>query len=252
MNRIGVQLYTVRRLLEQSEQITPTLAKIKEMGYDTVQLAGSTNSVDRSIHIAEECQKLGLAIVGFHGSIDFYEEQPEWIFDFCKKYDVPDICLSAKAMDYKETLTFIERVNQFAKRVKVEGRTLSFHNHSHEFIKTTHGETVMQLLLEGFDKENVCFMPDTFWLQDGGADVRLFLENLKGRIKVLHLKDWRRTPEGRTFAEIGSGTMYMKEIIQTALACGIHEFVVEQDQCDGNPLDSLKQSLDNIKKYEIL
>ncbi len=252
MNRLGVQLYTVRSLLEQPEQIAPTLAKIKEMGYDTVQLAGSARSVERSIRIAEECQKINLSIVGFHGSIDFFEQQPDWIFDFCRKYDVPDICISSQKMDYEQTLEFIDRVNKFAPSVKAEGRTFSFHNHSHEFIRTSCGKTVMDLLLEGFDKETVCFMPDTFWLQDGGVDTRLFLKNLKGRIKVLHLKDWKRTLEGRTYAEIGNGTMNMKEIIETALSCGIHEFVVEQDQCDGCPLESLKISIDNIRHFDLL
>ena len=65
----------------------------------------------------------------------------------------------------------------------------------------------MQLLIEGFDEKLVDFMPDTYWLQFGGIDVRAFIEKLSGRIKILHLKDMKRTAEGITYAEIGSGNI---------------------------------------------
>lgn len=108
----------------------------------------------------------------------------------------------------------------------------------------------MELFIEGFDSETVDFMPDTYWIQNGGADIRHIIEKLRGRVKIIHLKDMKRTPGGQTFAEIGYGNLYFEGIIETALDCGIKQFVVEQDECDGNPIDSLKKSIEYLNSIK--
>ena len=100
----------------------------------------------------------------------------------------------------------------------------------------------MALFLKGFDAETVDFMPDTYWIHDGGYDVRYFLNQTKNRVNILHLKDMMRTEQGHTFTEVGNGNLYFKGIIKTAVDCGIKHFVVEQDRCEGNPIESLSQS----------
>ena len=101
---------------------------------------------------------------------------------------------------------------------------------------------VQKVCHQGFDAETVDFMPDTYWIHDGGYDVRYFLNQTKNRVNILHLKDMKRTEQGHTFAEVGSGNLYFKGIIKTAVDCGIKHFVVEQDSCEGNPIESLSQS----------
>jgi sugar phosphate isomerase/epimerase len=147
----------------------------------------------------------------------------------------------------RDAEAYIRRINAFASRAKNAGFTFSYHNHGHEFIKLDCGETAMALFLKGFDAETVDFMPDTYWLHDGCCDVRYFLEKTRNRVRILHLKDMKRIEQGHTFTEVGNGNLYFEGIIKTAIDCGINEFVVEQDICEGNPLDSLKISYDHIK-----
>ena len=66
-------------------------------------------------------------------------------------------------------------------------------------------------------------------------------------IDLLHLKDMKRIEEGHTFAELGNGNLYFEGIINTALNCDITNFIVEQDICDGDAIESLKQSYKFIK-----
>ena len=106
----------------------------------------------------------------------------------------------------------------------------------------------MKFFLEGFDPQTVSFMPNTYWIHDGGYDVRRFLEETQGRVKILHLKDMKRTESGHTFTEVGNGNLYMSGIIKTALEKGIRELVVEQDICEADSVDSLKSSYQTIKK----
>ncbi len=245
MRNIGAQLYTVRNTLTTNEEIQRTLQAIKEIGYDSVQLFGSIELIENCARYAEET---GLGIVGVLANINICEEQERKLFEICSKYNVLDIGVSSSFSECRDAEAYIRRINAFASRAKNEGFTFSYHNHGYEFIKLDCGETAMALFLKGFDAETVDFMPDTYWIHDGGYDVRYFLNQTKNRVNILHLKDMKRTEQGHTFTEVGNGNLYFKGIIKTAVDCGIKHFVVEQDSCEGNPIESLRQSYKYIKK----
>lgn len=244
MIEIGAQLYTVRNLLND-DVIKSTLSKIKEIGYNAVQLynLGSNDSIENCCEI---CNELGLKVSGILTDLDWCERNQDFLVSLCEKYKISDIGVSSRVMDYESAMEYIPRANAFGKKVKQKGFTFSYHNHGHEFIKTSCDKTVMDLFLDGFDK-NVTLMPDTYWIHDGGYDARHFLEITKGRVEILHLKDVKRTKEGHTFAEIGYGNLYFKGIFEIAKKCEITKFFVEQDECEGNPLDSLCKSYNYIK-----
>lgn len=249
MYQPGVQLYTVIDLLDTHENAIKTIVALKQMGYETAQLCGDPNQI---CELAAVCSNAGLTPIGLLSDLNSCEQNAEVFFSLCRQYGIGDIGISAPLMDVELIPDFIRRVNTFARRAKAEGFTFSYHNHGHEFIKTTCGKTSMELFLEGFDPNCVDFMPDTYWIQDGGADVRRFLELTAGRVKILHLKDMKRTKAGHTFAEVGNGNLYFPGIIETAKKYGIRHFVVEQDSCDGDPLDSLRQSIAYLKNNDLL
>ena len=243
MKNIGAQLYTVRGSLSAEEGIRNTLKAIKEIGYGSVQLFGSVEEAKLCAEIAKDT---GLDIVGILTNLGSCEESENKLFDMCGRYNVKDIGVSTDFAECQAADSYINRINIFAAKAKNAGFTFSYHNHAHEFIKVD-GETPMSRFLNGFDAETVDFMPDTYWLQDGGYDVRYFLEQTKGRVKILHLKDMKRTEQGHMFTEVGSGNLWFEGIIKTAVACGAVNFVVEQDICEKDPLESLKQSYEYIK-----
>ena len=243
MIRIGAQLYTVRKLLGTAEETRQTIAAIKEIGYDSVQLFGSVELADCC---AGCCQDTGIEIAGILTDLNTCEKNAEALFTLCAKYRIPDLGVSTGFSECLDLDGYIRRINAFAARAKKAGLSFSYHNHGHEFIRLPQGETAMSCFLKGFDA-NVDLMPDTYWLHDGGCDVRYFLEQTKNRVNILHLKDMKRTEQGHTFAELGSGNLYFAGILKTALACGTEHFVVEQDICGGSPLDSLAQSYRYIK-----
>ena len=239
MRNIGAQLYTVRNTLTTNEEIQRTLQAIKEIGYDSVQLFGPIELIENCARYAEET---GLGIVGVLADMNICEEQERKLFEICGQHHISDIGVSSKFSECRDAEAYIRRINAFASRAKNAGFTFSYHNHGHEFIKLDCGETAMALFLKGFDAETVNFMPDTYWIHDGGYDVRYFLNQTKNRVNILHLKDMKRTEQGHTFTEVGNGNLYFKGIIKTAFDCGIKHFVVEQDRCEGNPIESLSQS----------
>ena len=246
MNRIGVQLYTVRAMLNTEAEAMTAIRAIKEIGYDSVQLF-RTGEMEKTAGWCKICAELGMPINSILGSLEDCEQNAEALFALCKQYNIPDLGISSPIRTEADAIPFIARVNAFAAKAKENGLTFSYHNHGHEFIKTECGKTVMELFLEGFDA-NVSFMPDTYWIHDGGFDVRRFLELAEGRVKILHMKDLVRTAEGHTFAPVGDGNLYMEGITALAMQQGIEHFVVEQDKCAEDPLVCLQRSYNCLKK----
>jgi len=88
---------------------------------------------------------------------------------------------------------------------------------------------------------------DTYWVQFGGGDPVDYINRLKGRVPVLHLKDMAPGEE-RRFAEIGEGILDWPAILAASEAAGTEWLCVEQDNCyDRDPLDSAKISLTNLR-----
>ena len=241
---LGAQLYTVRSRLTNEQETEQTLKEIKEIGYDSVQLFGS-------VELIENCAKYsiiaGLSVVGVLVDMNFCEKYEQELFGICKKYNIPDLGISSSHNEYQDPKAYIERVHSFARKVKAEGLTFSYHNHGHEFVRLLDGRTAMSHFLEKFDPSLVDFMPDTYWLHDGGYDVRYFLEETKDRVKILHLKDLKRLEQGHTYAEIGNGNLCFKKILKLAENLGIEQYVVEQDVCPADPVDSLRTSYNYLK-----
>ncbi len=240
----GLQLYTVRDIIKDATSAEATVKKVKEMGYECAQVAGDIKTIEVT---ANACIKQGLKVVGILGHIDLCYDEEERLFKIAKKAQVEDIGISNWEIktDF-EVPEFIKKVNAFAKKVFDKGYSFSYHNHSNEFIRTNCGKTIMQMFLEGFDK-NIALMPDTYWLQHGGMDVRKFIEDYGKRVKILHLKDLKRDENGPMFAELGVGNINFKGVLEIAKQKGIKHYIVEQDVCE-NSLESAKISLDYLNK----
>jgi len=214
------------------------------MGYECIQLSGSFEmmkncvAASRGANIAVNSILTGTAICNAHG---------DELIELALSSGAYDIGISGKPQTVAEADALIKETNAFARRVRDAGLSFSYHNHSHEFIRTECGKTFMDILLEGFDPELVDLMPDTYWLQHGGVDVREFIERHRERIKILHLKDMKRTADGVTFAEVGEGNINITGIISLAEKIGVRDLIVEQDICD-NPIVSAEKSIANLKK----
>ena len=241
---LGIQLYTVRDKMLDRSSLRETLVRIKQIGYECVQLAGSVEKMEITANV---CGEIGLSAVGLLCNIDMCETAGDKLFEIARICGAKDIGISSSIKNEDEAEELIRRSNAFAKKARASGFSFSYHNHSNEFIRGNNGKTLIELLIEGFDSKLVDFMPDTYWIQHGGADVRAFLEILDGRVNILHLKDMKRTPAGPTFAEIGVGNINFKGIAEVAERIGVEHYIVEQDECDTDSLISAAISYEYMR-----
>ena len=195
------------------------------------------------------------------------------LVDDCRRLDCNMLRIGILPMtavgSYEKALDFAKQANEQALRLKEEGIDLYYHNHNIEFVKYG-GEYLLDIIRE--NAPDMGFELDTHWIHRGGENPVTFIKKYTGRIRLLHLKDYRiaeiKIPEGLEpgtkefanaffssfgsivqFAEVGEGSIPMKECIEAGLEGGSEYFLVEQDETYGcDRFESLKISRDNLVK----
>ncbi len=105
-------------------------------------------------------------------------------------------------------------------------------------------------MTDGFDKDKIGFVLDTYWIQHGGGDIRHWIEKLSGRLTTLHMKDMKRVKNNAvTFAAVGEGNIWWDGVIAVAERAGAKHFIVEQDACDRDSIECIKDIAAFLKKY---
>jgi sugar phosphate isomerase/epimerase len=130
----------------------------------------------------------------------------------------------------------------------------AYHNHAYEFGGTP-GKRPFDIFVDRLDPRYVQFELDVFWLSVAGQDPVNALKKLKGRVALLHLKDkakdaphqFNENVPATAFKEVGSGEIDFPAILKAAPAAGVKQYIVEQDQTPGDPLDSLRKSFEYLK-----
>lgn len=247
IEKIGVQLWTIRDYLKTSEQIKESLKKLKKIGYDQVETAGCSISYEEFGKIAKDT---GIEIINTHENFDMMYNEFDKALEKQKFLGTLRMGIGGyrneTLADFEE---FIRKANIVGKKIHDCGGRLSYHNHHVEFKKIENGIVPMELLAEKLDPVNTSIELDTHWVQRGGGDVREWIKKLKGRIEILHLKDFALDENfNPIYAEIGNGNMYWEGIMEEADKAGVKYYVVEQDTCPGDPFDSLKMSSDFLHR----
>lgn len=254
MKQFGIQMFSVRDLLTNEEDFSATVKSMAEMGYKEAHTGGCRIDPKRYVEILKEN---GMTICGTHYPLSKIIEDVEGTIAYHRLWETTNIGIGAldtpERTDLSKLKTFLKKYNELSKVYAAEGFKLTYHNHAFEFNRIDGKKTVMDILYEEFDPDNISFVLDTCWVQVGGADVRHWIEKLRGRIDIIHLKDCMAYADEsgvqrQTMTEIGNGNLFIEGIIESSRKAGVKHYIVEQDDCPGNPLDSLRQSADYLKK----
>lgn len=245
---ISLQLYTLRDLL--AVDFEGTLASVAKLGLKNVEFAGLYNRTPAQARAIID--KLGLKCSSMHGGLDsFKPENLQTTIDTAKTLGAGyAICAWIG-----EELRTVDGYNLLAKTIcdaqpkaQAQGVTLLYHNHSFEFAKLPNGQTGMDILLKSPQYSAVQMELDLYWVQHGWAKPVEWLNILKGRVPLVHVKDMDTTVH-RGFAEVGTGIIEWKPIIAAAPAAGVKYFILEQDSgWKPSPLGSVETSFKNFSK----
>lgn len=241
MRSYGIQLYSVRDAMEKD--VFSTLKKIAEIGYKYVEFAGFFG------HSAEDIRNMledtGLVCSGTHSDWDAL--RPEKIANtilYHKKIGNPYYIVPGADLSTLEKIDEFCRVMRFAYPVlEKEGIKLGYHNHSHEFALMPWGSTIHSELEK---RTNIDFEIDTYWAFMAGTDPVAVMDRLKGRVRVIHLKDGFMDGRGMP---LGGGEAPLKEIINYAVSQNI-TMVVESETLTPSGLAEAEICMNYLKNIE--
>jgi sugar phosphate isomerase/epimerase len=259
----GVQIYTVRDYLNDRAQVEETLRKIKAIGYDSVQ-AGAPKFMTEEEYKAL-LDEIGLVNCSSGGSYEEMLNDPAAIEKAIKRadvYGVDGISIGTLPRELRECEEgyhkFAEGVNKIAAQLKPAGKHLLYHSHALEFFSLGGGLKGMDIIMNETDPDGLHFVMDTHWLTSGGVNVIDWIYKAKGRMEIIHFKDYaivggaeKIEDVHKMFAEVGEGNIDWAKVVPACKDIGVEYVIVEQDICPGDPFDSLKISFDNMVKFGV-
>lgn len=148
--------------------------------------------------------------------------------------------------------------NQTGEKCRAVGMQFGYHNHNLDF-KTFDDQPALDALMASTDAHLVKLELDCYWVARAGKDPVDYMKRYAGRIPLLHVKDMKpgTTPTtdimkgGDAFTEVGRGVIDWKRIFEAAPEAGVKHYFVEQDKCDGPPMESAKISCEYLKSLQV-
>jgi len=248
---LGVQLYTVRR---QIDDLPEVLHSIRQIGYTEVETYSGLYQSYSAKDLRQLITDNGLGIPSGHFEYDTFAAHFDYAATLSLKYMVcPMLPQSMWNLDgFKKAA---DQFNKWAPEVEKRGMKFAFHNHNYEFHQ--YGNTTgFDTLMANTDAKHVFIEMDCYWMTQAGRDPLKMLKAYPERIRMLHLKD--RKPgfppsqelndAAGHFTEVGSGTIDWKAILAQAEKNHVDYMFVEQDQTDRPVFESLRISYDYLRK----
>lgn len=237
----GLQLYSVRDLAEKN--LEKALRQVSALGYQFVEFAGFFG------HSAEEVKRMldenGLTVSGTHtGWEELLPERIEETIAYHKTLGNTNIIIPWGDYSTGEKLeTAIAALNEAQPRLAKEGIALGYHNHHFEFETTDYGVCAFE---EMRSRTNVEFEIDTYWAWVAGLDPIELLEQLKGRVRVIHLKDGWKDHTGKS---LGEGDAPVAKVRKYAIENGLR-IVVESEGLDPTGIEEVARCIRYLKNAD--
>jgi len=249
---IGLQLWSVKEDMKKDPKAT--VAKVGEMGYKFVEAAGYADGKFYGMSPTEFkklCEDSGFQFLGSHtgqnlptkenwdktmawwdAAIDAHAEAGvKWIV---QPWMSPE---GYKSLDGLKK--YVEYFNAVGEKCNAKGIVFGYHNHDKEFTTEFEGKPLYDHMVELSDPDKMMFQLDLYWINKGGKDALKYFEKYPGRFMLWHIKDNKELGE--------SGTMDFTEIFNHKKESGLKYGIVEVEDYNFTPLESVQKSLEYLK-----
>ncbi|HXJ95519.1 MAG TPA: sugar phosphate isomerase/epimerase [Terriglobia bacterium] len=272
---IGLQLYTVREQI--AKDLKGTLAQVAAIGYKEVEIDGFYHL--KPVELRKTLEEAGLTAPSGHCGAEQLKTDPTELIDSYREAGAQYLVCSFPAhrpgtaqpmvrvagqpfvpnFDAEDYKWMAEVFNKTGEQCQQAGMQFGYHNHNLDF-KTFDGETALDQLMHNTDSKLVQLELDCYWVSRAGKDPVDYMKRYAGRVPLLHIKDMKSglTPTtdivkggDHGFTEAGRGCVDWKRIFGAAPEAGVKHYFVEQDTCDGPPIESAKISFEYLKNLQV-
>ncbi len=269
---VAVQVYGLRDLLENTpDKFKEVMTKVKEMGYDGVELAGLYGLTPE--YVRDTLKEIGLVPLSAHVPfVDMMEDLDKVIKDY-STIGVQYLVMPYMAEEYRPVNPegfkgFLPLLNQVGEKIHQAGMTFLYHNHDFEFVKLEDGTWGYDAMFDAIPHDNLMSELDTCWCDVATGEPVEFIKKYAGRLPVLHLKDYIKKGQVKSmykligieqeeteeetgyfgFRPVGFGQMIWEPILEETVKAGTKWVVVEQDEhYELDPLEAARRSRDYLK-----
>jgi len=246
LSRVGLQLYTVREQL--AADFEGTLRRVAALGVREVEFAGYHGRAPAQVKSA--LRRHNLSAPSAHVTTAELREGFEKSIEAAQTLGHRHLVLGYVPAEERRSLDDYRRLadllNRAGERAARAGIQFCYHNHDFEFEETS-GQTPYDLLLARADARLVRLELDLYWITKAGRSPLEYFSRQPGRFPLLHVKDMDATPR-RSFTEVGRGRIDFKTIFAAASRAGVRHYFVEQDETPGSPFESVRVSLDYLRR----
>ncbi len=251
---IGLQLYSLRDTI--SKDTKGVIAEVGKMGYKFVEAAGYKDGKFYDMEPADFkalCETNGLQFWGSHtgqaapdsaawdSTMMWWDKAIDAHLAAGVKYIVQPWMGDTAYKSISGLALYCKYFNAVGEKCNAKGIRFGYHNHDAEF-KQIDSVTIYDYLLDNTDPTKVAMELDLFWIKKGGGDAVAYFEKYPNRFEFFHVKD---------VAELGaSGTMDFKPYFDNAAKAGLKYTVIEVEEYNMPPLESVKQSFDFLNAAE--
>lgn len=240
---LALQLYTVRELC--ATDLEGTLRAVAKAGYRAVETAGAYGRTPAEMRAALD--RCGLRAMAAHVNLGQVLRDPDATARECATLGVRSVATSGPARDQRDAngyRAWAADLEKAGAALRPHGIRVCHHNHAWEFERHD-GRSGLEWIAEETSPENVAFELDVYWVAKSGDDPLAWMRRLGARCHLLHLKDMSAAGD---FSPVGAGTLDFVRIFDAMKEMAVQGCIVEQDTCDGSPLDAIVLSFANLKR----
>jgi sugar phosphate isomerase/epimerase len=235
--KVAAQLYTLRELVRDRSQVPAVLGRLREIGYEFVEMASIQPS-------AAELAAANLGVCATHESLASLTNDLDAVIQRCVEWQCGYVVVPSVPEEYHSAegfRRFAAEAGDIALELLPHGLELAYHNHDFE-LRRWDGRTGLEILFDSVAGDHLKAELDTYWLQSAGASPVEWIHRLGSRAKLVHLKDMI---DGRQ-TEVGRGVIDWHAVLGACRDAGTEWLIVEHDDPEGDPLDSLAVSHRNL------
>lgn len=250
---IGLELYSVRK--EFAKDMPATLKAVGKMGYDGVEFFGPY--ADWTVEQAKEAKKIldgtGMKCLSAHtGAKYFSPEHLDRVIELNSILGSRFMIMSSagKVEGIDGWKGVAAKLNTAAEKLKPLKKGTGFHNHALEFKPIGNVKPIEVLAKETM--KDVVLQLDVGTCIEAGTDPVAWIQANPGRIKSLHMKDWKsgmEKPHDGYKVLLGEGSADWKAIVKECMKTGgVEHLLVEQEGSAFSELETAEKCLVNFKK----
>lgn len=241
---IAVQLYSVRD--DCARDLSKTLKRIAEMGYDGVEFAGYHGCSAKDLR--KMLDDLNLKVAGTHIAINtLFEDELEKTVEFNNILGNVFLIVPGLPEEYTNSIEAWKQTakmfNKIADRLTRYNMFAGCHNHSQE-LTPIEGQVPWEVFLNT-TSDIVVIQPDIGNALANGTDIVPYIEKYPGRARTVHLKEYSENNEK---ALVGEGDVDWPRVFSVCESVsGTEWYIVEQEKYACEPMKCIELCLLNLR-----